>query len=80
MLPVDKNIPIPSGKKVNRNQDGRIKHPLRSMEVGDSYFTDISLDAAKQAVHQAKKATGYEYTRRKVIESGVSGYRIWRVS
>lgn len=80
MLRIDKNVPMPTGRKVNREQDGRVKHPIRILEVGESYFTDVSQDAAKQAVFQATKHTGYTYSRRKVVEDGVSGYRIWRVS
>jgi len=68
---IDKGVPLPP-------KIGRTKYPFRSMVRGDSFFVPGKFCAS--VVVQMGKRMNAVFAQRKVVENGVSGTRIWRVS
>lgn len=73
LVQIDGNIEIPVLLRKGRPP----RWPIRSMKVGDSFFT---MDRnAKQVVSYAKKKGIGKFIARLVNEEDVKGYRVWRV-
>ena len=66
MIAIDKNIPVPGEK-----------FPLSQMEVGDSFFAAGENASSFGAYFSKQKPK--KFTTRTVTESGVKGYRVWRI-
>lgn len=74
---VESGVPIPP-RESNKMGAPR-KYPFWSMRVGDSFFVPkVGANTMNGAIGYVQKKTGYVFTRRSVIEDGVSGVRIWR--
>lgn len=70
-IKLEQNIPIPD------RRPARI-YPFRKMKVGDSFFVaDISLVRIHAA---ARKYKDLRVTCRTLVENGVKGVRVWRIS
>lgn len=67
----DTNIPIPPRNNTK-------KHFADEIKVGESYFVEASGEAVAYTTKKVQRSTGKRFTRRKVTEDGVSGYRVWR--
>lgn len=74
---IDKNVPLPAGIRNASNNDK--KHYAKHLKINESYFVACSEASVKLALNTARK-TGGSYTRRKVTENGVDGYRVWRTA
>lgn len=72
---IDNNIPIPAGRIGNQ----RRKHFADRLEVGQSYFVVCTVAAIKTAINDARQGTGKGFTRRKTVENGETGFRVWRI-
>lgn len=74
MIPeIEKNIPIPTGGP------GRpAKYPLRSMEVGDSFFTPTNIpESSRLSVLAAARNQRPKVFQTAKVEGGL---RVWRVA
>lgn len=76
-VPVQQDVPVP--------QRGRApRYPLRTMDVGESFFVAGVTSAAMCAAVRRARDTGRTFTVRSVIEEehlgGVEGVRCWRTS
>lgn len=75
---IDKDVPLPP---LARRGVGF--HAIDAMEVGDSVFINSGKSQANVAAHfwtLAKNRPGWKFATRKVVENGVAGIRVWRVS
>jgi hypothetical protein len=77
MIQVDKNIPIPilQGKQPI--------YPWKSLSPGDSFFVPGKRSYGKDALPTTigkKTFPGSTWTTRNIIENGVAGVRVWRIS
>lgn len=78
MIKIDTGIPIPKVKAGRRP-----KYPLRSMHVGDSFFTPLDKRKSRAlsiGIHGCAKSAGIKGATRSVEENGVSGIRFWRTA
>lgn len=69
-ITIDKTIPAPP-------RHGNTKYPFLTMEVGDSFFTDIPRVSA--AAFNAGKKLDRRFACRAAVENGVTGTRVWRL-
>jgi hypothetical protein len=72
-MKIDKNIPMP----IARNP--YIKLPFDQMQIGDSFFTEMSKFVLRNRMSIASMKFNMRFTGRTVIEDGVQGIRVWRV-
>lgn len=76
MYKVDKGIKIPAVTNTGRPT----KYPLRTMEVGDSFFVPCSeKPRGISDSYSILRKDGLRFTQRKWTENGVKGHRIWRI-
>jgi hypothetical protein len=69
---IQAGVPVPKRGRVSR-------YPLRTMDVGESFFTPGKSTAAMcAAVRRAAKDTDRDFTVRAVEENGLKGVRCWR--
>lgn len=81
MTKIDDNIPLPADYNPKRPSGPNAKkHMADCLEVGQSYFVEASTEAVQFAIKKETRATGKTFTRRKVTENGVDGFRVWRVA
>jgi hypothetical protein len=71
-IKIDKGVPAPN-EHWSRN---RVKYPFKSMEVGDSFFTETSRVAVTSAACGYARRNGVKFTTRS--ENG--GTRVWRIA
>lgn len=78
---IEKGIPLPP-KVVVKPSPTTMQDFYRSLEVGDSvFFPNITKRAGGGKVSNAGKALpSARFGIREVIENGVTGIRMWRVS
>lgn len=75
-IPVHKTVPVPPRGRAPR-------YPLRTMEVGESFFAANVTGAAMCAAVRRARDAGRTFTVRSVIEEElgpVKGVRCWRTS
>jgi len=73
MYEIEKGIPIP----VKRGEIAR--YPLRTMNVGDSFVISVKeRSAVSTRAHDMKRLYGLCFTVRRVVENGITQYRVWR--
>ena len=65
---VEKNIPIPPGKKRN-------VYPYKSMEIGESFFIPTG---KIQIVCNANYRTGKQLNKKFIARKDKEGVRVWR--
>lgn len=83
MIETESGIPMPPAKRGRYSSRCPCKYPLRTMEVGESFFVPVSHPANLEkyqcaviaAAWKIGKKTGKRFTSRQV-EGGV---RVWRV-
>ena len=69
-IAITKGLPAPRGR--------RAKYPFRDMEIGDSFFSPGS---SVIGIHGcARRHRPMRFTCRSVVEDGVAGIRVWRIS
>ena len=69
-IAITKGLPAPRGR--------RAKYPFRDMQVGDSFFAPGS---SVIGIHGcARRHRPMRFTCRSVVEDGVAGIRVWRIS
>lgn len=73
MIKVDKNVPIPPAKR-------QTIYPWAKLEIGDSFFIPGKTAGKMGGIFASAKALDHKYTARTVVENGVKGARVWRVS
>ena len=74
----DDDIPIP-----RRGGGPRLgAHPVNQMKIGQSTFIECERSANQNARFRvlARKRPGWKFVTRTVVENGVKGVRVWRVS
>lgn len=71
---IDKGVPVPPSNVSRR------KYPFDAMEVGDSFFVAGRQHKVYGAINWHTKHSNKRFTTRKVVENGVAGIRVWRVS
>lgn len=74
---IDKDVPLPLARM------GVGFHAIDAMEVGDSIFINSGKSQAVLSSHfrtLAKARPGWKFVTRRVVENGVAGIRVWRVS
>ena len=64
-MKIEKGVPVPRG---------RIKYPLKEMEIGDSFFVE-NVRVAPMGVYNAARRYDMKITSR---QEG-NGYRVWRL-
>lgn len=64
---VEKGIAIPVASRAT-------KYPWDKMEIGDSFFMDVSVTSASAAASNARKRYGFFYT----VRAENAGSRVWR--
>lgn len=65
------DIPIPEPRR-------DWKSTLDTMEVGESFFAPANHQMGS-ILTKASKRTGYTFARKREIEDGVAGRRVWRI-
>jgi hypothetical protein len=80
-MEIDKGIPIPP----HMGGPGAPKSaPFHEMEIGDSVFFPTKTRERELSVRSLasawKKRSGYSFATHVVVEGGIRGIRIWRVS
>jgi hypothetical protein len=78
MINLDYDVPLPSKHR------SRGKYPWREMTVGSSFFLPKPQGSVSALARAARKATGFQFETRAVVETGsdgkaVAGTRVWRV-
>ena len=75
---IEKGIPLPERKPTNRWND---KFPfLPYMQVGDSFFIpDSHKNVYRSVPYAAARKLGMTLIRRKTVENGNPGHRVWRI-
>lgn len=73
-IKLDDGIPVPPKRSSYR-------YPAREMNVGQSFFApqDSNRSAVMLAGYFNKLLRPKKFTGRKKVESGITGYRIWRI-
>lgn len=72
-IKIDKGVPMLETR-------GRpLTYPWLSMEIGDSFFAQLSVAQRKGLSGQAARFD-IKITTRTVTENGVKGYRVWRIA
>ncbi len=70
MIEIANDIPAP-------RSDGRPpKYPFRALQPGQSFFVPIK----NPPISYWRMATNYKLAKRKVIENGIAGARVWRIA
>lgn len=72
-IKIDKNVPVPSGKR------GPAAYPWDDMQPGDSFFVPGKTPKTLGGAVVTPKNRGMKIRTRSVTENGVAGVRIWRV-
>lgn len=72
-IKVDRNVPVP----VHRRNH---KYPWHQMKKGDSFFTESPYLQGPMASAARRIGKGCKFICRSVMEKGVKGTRVWRVS
>lgn len=83
MTKIDNDIPLPpvaTNPKSTLYWENAKKHMVDVLEVGESYFVATSAVAVASAIKKVQRVTGRKFSRRYVVERGIEGYRVWRVS
>lgn len=73
-IKIDKDVPLPT------NVSSGTVYPFAEMEVNDSFF--VAGKTSNQMVNAAahwRKAKGWGFVCRNVVENDVKGARVWRV-
>lgn len=74
--PIESDIPVPGKGKATG-----LTATLRAMQPGQSAFvTQTTMSNMSGRIANASTRNGGKYTCRTVVENGVKGVRIWRVS
>lgn len=75
---IEKNIPIPSGRGSSKS---RILLALMlKLKAGDSVrLDDVSAATISSVLTKARKETGGEFVRRKLVDDRGEYFRVWRV-
>ena len=74
IIEIDKGVPLPPAQVIFRR-----KYPLNTMAVGDSFFVPgKTANDMKGPLHYAR-CSCRKFATRRVIESGITGLRIWRI-
>jgi hypothetical protein len=74
----DHDIPLPRKKS-----DGRKigKHPVDRMKVGDSlFFPEAPPGVSARFYELGRRRPGWKFATRSVVEDGVAGARVWRIT
>ncbi|MEI7599672.1 MAG: hypothetical protein WCJ41_10150 [Aestuariivirga sp.] len=70
IIAITKGVPAPRGR--------RAKYPFPAMEIGDSFFAPGS---SVIGIHGcARRHRPMRFTCRSIVEDGVAGIRVWRIS
>jgi len=72
---IEKGVKLHVASNPSSNK-GTSKYPFKEMEIGDSFFAPIAIDAISSTVARAKKNTGFQFALRQVE----GGTRCWRVN
>ena len=75
---IDKRIPLPP-----RKANAHSKYPWREMKPGDSFFVPHATHKwFTGGISNSRRKLGkhVKFAQRSVVEHGVNGIRIWRVS
>ncbi len=75
-LKIDKQVPLPSGRRGNRPE---VLQALKTMEVGDSFFYPDIRDSFRGNVYWRAGYVGIKVTVKRVTEDGIDGVRVWRI-
>ena len=79
MFVIEKNIPVPTANR----RPGGCKYPLKDMKISDSFFVPNCKSHSVSSTVSSYKRRYFPDRRfivRTVIEDGVSGVRVWRIS
>ena len=72
---IDKKVPMPEGIT------GKKKYPFPDMEVGDSFWADVSSERLSNATGHWRDKLGHKYAvRAETNEDGTEGARVWRTA
>ena len=87
-LDIQEHVPIPPRRNTHSDNDF-VFQALVALKVGQSIFVPIKRDASTSEIKdvqrwlgaksRAKLNTGKKFTMRSMIESGVTGIRVWRM-
>lgn len=58
----------------------RGKYPWREMKKGDSFFSEAPFMGGVAQAASLRLGNGCKFITKRVIENGVKGTRVWRVS
>jgi hypothetical protein len=76
-MQIQSDIPAPPFRRANLAYR---YYPWSGMAVGDSFFEpEITITSLSSAATRAGQRLGVRFTCRTVVESGLSGVRVWRV-
>ena len=76
----DHDIPLPARK--GGGGGCRIgKHPVDRMKVGDSrFFPEAPPGVSARFYELGRRRPGWKFATRSVVEDGVAGTRVWRIT